>query len=137
MGRNSLRICSLLCSQVDPSLVVCHLLLLSFPCTQSFGQELATSLRQIFPRLPKGNFPRFPLDLYPLPMYQIIYRKIYLLYVLVEFVGKAKEPPIHSLTLFVTFGLFLSFTAYPHWAFHHTAVELGPYGTATKKKKQV
>lgn len=47
-----------------------------------------------------------------------------------------KSPPIHSLTVFVTFGLFLSVTASPHWAFHHRAVEVvGPHGAATEKKK--
>lgn len=68
-------------------------------------------------------------------MFQIIYRRIYLLYVLVDSVGNSKEPPIHSLTVFVTFGLFLSVTASPHWAFHQRAGEVvvGPYGTATEK----
>lgn len=67
-------------------------------------------------------------------MFQIIYRRIYLLYVLVDSFGNFKEPPIHSLTVFVTFGLFLSVTASPHWAFHQRAVEVvAPYGTATEK----
>lgn len=66
---------------------------LSFPCTQSFGQEPATSLRQIFPGSPKAILPRFPLDLYPLPMFQIIYRRIYLLYVLVDSFGSSKDTP--------------------------------------------
>lgn len=70
-------------------------------------------------------------------MFQIIYRRIYLLYVLVDSFGSSKEPPIHSVTVFVTFGLFLSVTASPHWAFHHRAVEVvGPYGTATEKKQK-
>lgn len=69
-------------------------------------------------------------------MFQIIYRRIYLLYVLVDSFGSTKEPPIHSVTVFVTFGLFLSVTASSHWAFHHRAVEVvGPYGTATEKNK--
>lgn len=44
-------------------------------------------------------------------MFQIIYRRIYLLYVLVDSFSNAKVPPIHSRTVFVTFGLFLSVTA--------------------------
>lgn len=47
-----------------------------------------------FPGSPKAILPRFPLDLYPLPMFQIIYRRIYLLYVLADSFGNpAKEPP--------------------------------------------
>lgn len=41
-------------------------------------------------------------------MFQIIYRRIYLLYVLVDSFGSSEDPPpIHSLTVFVTFGLLL------------------------------
>lgn len=47
-----------------------------------------------FPGSPKAILPRFPLDLYPLPMFQIIYSRIYLLYVLADSFGNsAKEPP--------------------------------------------
>lgn len=92
MGGDSWRICSLFPSQVAPSLVVCHPPLLSFPYTQSFGQELPTSLRQIFTRSPKAISPRFPLDLYPLPMFQIIYKRRYLFDVLVDSFGNSKEP---------------------------------------------
>lgn len=42
-------------------------------------------------------------------MFQIIYRRIYLLYVLVDSFGS--PPPIHPVTVFVTFGLFLPVTA--------------------------
>lgn len=54
------------------------------PSTQGFGQEPATSLRQIFPGSPKAILPGFPLGLYPLPMFQIIYRRIYLFYVVMD-----------------------------------------------------
>lgn len=36
---------------------------LPFPSTQGFGQEPATSLRQIFPGSPKAILPGFPLGL--------------------------------------------------------------------------
>lgn len=37
-----------------------------FPPSQSFGQEPATSLRQIFPRLPKGYFTKIPIRSLPI-----------------------------------------------------------------------
>lgn len=68
-------------------------------------------------------------------MFQIIYRRIYLLYVLVDSFGSSKDPPpIHSVTVFVTFGLFLSVPASPGRTLHHRTVEVvGPYGAATEK----
>lgn len=57
---------------------------LSLPFPSSFGQEPATSLRQIFPGSPKAILPGFPLGLYPLPMFQIIHRRIYLFYVVMD-----------------------------------------------------
>lgn len=68
------------------------------PSTQGFGQEPATSLRQIFPGSPKAILPGFPLDLYPLPMFQIIYRRIYLFYVVMNSFAK----PILNETLLLT-----------------------------------
>lgn len=68
------------------------------PSTQGFGQEPATSLRQIFPGSPKAILPGFPLDLYPLPMFQIIYRRIYLFYVVMN----SFDMPILNETLLLT-----------------------------------
>lgn len=73
---------------LSPSFSLCHPCEVDasppFPSTQGFGQEPATSLRQIFPGSPKAILPGFPLGLYPLPMFQIIYRRIYLLYVVMD-----------------------------------------------------
>lgn len=68
------------------------------PSTQGFGQEPATSLRQIFPGSLKAILPGFPLDLYPLPMFQIIYRRIYLFYVVMN----SFDMPILNETLLLT-----------------------------------
>lgn len=59
-------------------------------------------------------------------MFQIIYRRIYLLYVLVDSFGST---PPHPVTVFVTFGLFLSVTASLP-----SAEVVGPHGAATEKK---
>lgn len=64
-------------------------------------------------------------------MFQIIYRRIYLLYVLVDSFG-SPPPSIHPVTVFVTFGLFLSVTASLP-----SAEVVGPHGAATEKKNQV
>lgn len=72
--------------------------LLPFPSTQGFGQEPATSLRQIFPGSPKAILPGFPLGLYPLPMFQIIYRRIYLLYVVMDSFDMARSKETQHLT---------------------------------------
>lgn len=62
-------------------------------------------------------------------MFQIIYRRIYLLYVLVDSFGS--PPSIHPVTVFVTFGLFLSVTASLP-----SAEVVGPHGAATEKKNK-
>lgn len=128
MGGDSLRVCSRSCTSVSffLSLSCCLSSLwslssphLPIPSAQGFGQEPATSLRQIFPGSPKAILPGFPLGLYPLPMFQIIYRRIYLLYVVIDSFGFLKRNRtfnthftlIQSLTVFPTFDLFLSVTA--------------------------
>lgn len=102
VGGDSLKVCSLSLSlsfsyapvclslSLPPSLPVISLKSsppTPFPSTQGFGQEPATSLRQIFPGSPKAILPGFPLGFYPLPMFQIIYRRIYLLYVVMDSFG--------------------------------------------------
>lgn len=97
MGGDSLRVCSLSYASMSAFLSLSRCLsslwslcshpALPFPSTQGFGQEPATSLRQIFPGSPKAILPGFPLGLYPLPMFQIIYRRIYLLYVVMDSFG--------------------------------------------------
>lgn len=86
----------------SPSLAFCHLCEvyspLPFPSTQGFGQEPATSLRQIFPGSPKAILPGFPLGLYPLPVFQIIYRRIYLLYVVMDSFDMACSKETQHLT---------------------------------------
>lgn len=136
MGGDSLRVCSLslsltpLCLSFSPSpsLAFCHLCEvyapLPFPSTQGFGQEPATSLRQIFPGSPKAILPGFPLGLYPLPMFQIIYRRIYLLYVVMDSFDMACSEESQHLTftlpqlkLFLYFP-FIFFIRYRHRLSH-------------------
>lgn len=118
MGGDSLRVCSLsltlLCLSFSPSpsLTFCHLCEvydpLPFPSTQGFGQEPATSPRQIFSGSPKAILPGFPLGLYPLPMFQIIYRRIYLLYVVMDSFDMARSKETQHLTCtFPQFNLLL------------------------------
>lgn len=76
------------------------------PRTQSFGQELASSSRQIFPGFPKAILPRFPLDLYPLPMFQIIYRRIYLLYVVMRIPLATLKSPLFIHWLYLLYLVY-------------------------------
>lgn len=102
---DSLRVCSFLpprfslpsfCLSLSPAYFLSSLWspCLPFPSpppasAQGFGREPATSLKQIFPGSPKAILPGFPLGPYPLPMFQIIYRIIYLFYVVMDSFDKA------------------------------------------------
>lgn len=106
------------------------------PSTQGFGQEPATSLRQIFPGSPKAILPGFPLDLYPLPMFQVIYRRIYLFYVVMNSFAKPilNETLLltcmnESFTVFCLFGLifichclWICPKSFPQYALRHSAI---------------
>lgn len=106
------------------------------PSTQGFGQEPATSLRQIFPGSPKAILPGFPLDLYPLPMFQVIYRRIYLFYVVMNSFAKPilNETLLltcmnESFTVFCIFGLifichclWICPKSFPQYALRHSAI---------------
>lgn len=118
-GRRFLKSFSLLPSQVAPSHVAPPL----FPSTQSFGQEPATSLRQIFPRLPKGYFTKIPIR--SLPITNVPNHLQENLFTLCASGFLWQPPPIHPVTVFVTFGLFLSVTA--------SAEVVGPHGAAAEK----